>query len=55
LLERQNILLVASFGEGPFSVRLPSGDWRIALDSGRARLDGETLSGDGHHAIVLTR
>ena len=56
LLQRGALLLAASFGAaGPWSVQLPSGRWRLLLDSAAARLDGARLSGEGLHAVVLER
>lgn len=55
LMEREDVLLVASFGEGPFTVQLPGGQWRVLLDSARAELSLGLLRGDGKHAVVLER
>jgi hypothetical protein len=49
------LLLAASFGEAPWSVELPAGGWRVLLDSGAAKLQGNRLSGDGRQAVVLER
>jgi len=54
-LRRRDILLVASFSQSAFVADVPSGRWRILLDSGQARLEGGKLRGEGHHAIVLER
>ena len=53
LLRRGPVLLVAAFAKAPFEVRLPEGKWRVVLDSGRAKLDGARLSGQGREAVVL--
>ncbi|MGZ6142403.1 MAG: malto-oligosyltrehalose trehalohydrolase [Myxococcales bacterium] len=55
LMEREDLLLVAGFGEGPFAARLPEGHWRVLLDSGAASLSLGVLRGSGRHAIVLER
>ena len=55
LMQRGDVLLVASFAEGPWSVQLPSGEWRLRLDSAASRRDGSQLSGHGRHAVILER
>jgi maltooligosyltrehalose trehalohydrolase len=54
-LQRQDILLVASFSEAAFLLEVPAGRWRVLLDSGKARLEGRKLRGEGRHAVVLER
>ena len=55
LVEREDLLLVAGFGEGPFAAQLPGGHWRVVLDSGAAQQSLGVLRGSGRHAIVLER
>jgi maltooligosyltrehalose trehalohydrolase len=55
LLQRGEILLVASFGEGPFAVRLPEGGFRVLLDSGKSEQSMGILRGRSKQAIVLER
>jgi maltooligosyltrehalose trehalohydrolase len=55
LLQRRSILLVASFSEGAFLCEVPDGSWRVLLDSGKARLSGRELRGEGRQAVVLER
>ena len=55
LMQRGDVLLVASFAEGPWSLQLPSGEWRLRLDSAASRRDGSQLSGHGRHAVILER
>jgi hypothetical protein len=55
LMEREDIVLVASFAEGPFAVRLPEGNWRVLLDSGQSEESMGILRGRSKHAVVLER
>ncbi len=54
-MERGNVLLVASFGEGPWSVALPEGRYRVLLDSRAGQLAQGRLKGEGRQAVVLER
>ncbi|MCA1827735.1 MAG: malto-oligosyltrehalose trehalohydrolase [Myxococcales bacterium] len=55
LMQRGKILLVASFGDGPFAVRMPEGNFRVLLDSGQSEQSMGILRGRSKHAIVLER
>ena len=55
LMQREDVLLVASFGEGPFAVQLPAGNWQVLLDSGSAQQSMGVLRGQSRHAVVLER
>jgi len=55
LMQREEVLLVASFGEGPFAVQLPAGNWQVLLDSRSAEQSMGVLRGRSKHAVVLER
>ena len=55
LMQREEVLLVASFGEGPFAVQLPAGNWQVLLDSRSAEQSMGVLRGHSKHAVVLER
>ena len=55
LMQREEVLLVASFGEGPFAVQLPAGNWQVLLDSRSAEQSMGVLRGQSKHAVVLER
>lgn len=53
IVHRGDVLLVASFAKGPWSVRLPDGDWQVLLDSAHAALQRGDLRGSGVQAVIL--
>jgi len=53
LLQRGTVLLVASFGPGPWSAALPEGNWRVLLDSAHSELHPGTLHGTGTQAVIV--
>ena len=55
LMEREHLLLVAALGAAPSQVRLPSGTWRVLLDSGACEQRGDLVSLHGRGAVVLQR
>jgi len=55
LLQRGSLVLAAAFGAEPSEARLPSGRWRVLLDSGSASLGGDRIRFQGRGAVVLER